>query len=187
MFHVSSPNNTFKVYKLNHMVRTHTEVKQTKHNSSCLLNVNLERQTSGLGRHLAAYRFFQVKLHSGTRNETLLKRQHLTCEPNLALRQDVDEAVPTDEHKQIIKLRAQWVRLSMVKLQGIWKNHFYCSLNVNSSQTKSIVFRNIFKVKDETECFLPKVLKYGIAQACKFVLNERKNMLQIILFFQVRS
>lgn len=45
--------------------------------------------------------------------------------------------------------------------------HAYCSLNTNGSRRKSIVIRNIFKVKDEIECFLPKVLKEGIAQAYK--------------------
>lgn len=51
-------------------------------------------------------RLLQVQFHSGTRNETALKR-HLTHEPNLTLRQDIDKAVPMDEHKQIIKLRPQ--------------------------------------------------------------------------------
>lgn len=65
--------------------------------------------------------FFQVKNHSGTRNEMLLKRRHLTEEPNLAPRRETDEAAPTDEHKQIIKLRPQCVKFSKVKLQGVWK------------------------------------------------------------------
>lgn len=156
-----------------------------KHTSSCPLNVNLERQTSGLERHLAAYEVFPHKIPFRNQKwDSLLKRQQLMHEPNLALRQDADKAVPMDERKQIIKWRAQWVKLSKVKLQGIWKNYFYCSLKIAYKQTKSIVFRTIFKVKDETECFLPKVLKYGIAQDCAFFFNWWRTCCKLFCFFK---
>lgn len=145
------------------MARTHNGIKYRKRNSSCLLNVNSERKTSGLERHLAAEKAFLSKIQLRSwKWDTLLKRQHLTHEPTFALRQDTDEAVPMDKHQQKIKLRSHRVKLSKATFLGVWKNlsERYSTIStaaasgqIAQKQTKSIVIRNIFKVKDEIECF----------------------------------
>lgn len=157
--------------------------------------MNFKRQTSGSERHLAEYKVFPRKIPF--MNQKWDSAQEAASDTWAYLStENIDKAVLMDEHKQIIKLRPQWVKLSKVKLQGVCRNlckryiyHVYCSLNTNSSQRKSIVIRNIFKVKDEIDCFLfLKVLKQGIAQAHKiFKKVGDKHMSQIILFYQVRS
>lgn len=71
------------------------------------------------------------------------------------------------------------MKLSKVKLQGVWRNlseKIYTMSIAASTQTahkeKSIVIRNIFKVKDEIECFCQRYLRTGLHRPAKL---KRKN------------
>lgn len=95
-----------------------------------------------------------------SRNETLCSKSSIWHATLTALRQETDELVPMDEHKQTIKLRPQRVKLLKVKLQGAFREIYTISIVASTQtackQTKSTVIRNIFQVKDELECFLQR-------------------------------